>query len=229
MSGALALSAAAMPEFGFGGDDLPGDGRVALYMGADGSLSALGQALDERTGGRISDAIAAMELEGEFGETVSLPGVAPYRHIAVISKGTEPLTARRLHDLGGHAAKAADDHEGLAILSDGLGEVENAAAHIAPGHALGDYRFTAYKTVEEISEDGEVTLIGSSRQQAGSPPQSAAVPVSASPVVSGSYFANQPMMLSTLALRREGREAMEWEAPGMRMRAVSTPCILSAV
>jgi len=164
MSGALALSAAAMPEFSFGGDDLPGEGSVALYMGADGSLSALGQALDERTGGRISDAIAAMELEGKFGETVSLPGVAPYRHIAVISKGAEPLTARRLHDLGGHAAMAADDHEGLAILSDGLGEVENAAAHIALGYALGDYRFTAYKTVEEIPEDGEVTLIGSSQR-----------------------------------------------------------------
>lgn len=164
MSSALALSAAAMPDFSFGSDDLPDDGRVVLYVGADGELGALGQDLDEATGGRISGAIAAMDFQGEFGETLSLPGLAPYKHVVVINKGEEALTARHIHDLGGYAAIAADDDKGLAILVDGLDGVDNAGAHLALGYALGDYHFTAYKTVEEIMEDGEVRLIGSSRR-----------------------------------------------------------------
>lgn len=103
VAGALAVSAAAMPTFSFGSNALPEDGTVVLYAGADGTLSELGQDLDAATGGRISAAITAMDLEGTFGETLSLPGVAPYKQVVVISKGEEALNARRIHDLGGHA------------------------------------------------------------------------------------------------------------------------------
>ncbi len=161
--GALAHSAAAMPDFSFGSSQLPDDGRVVVYVGPDGELGRLGRNLDEATGGRVSGAIAAMNFEGEFGETLSLPGLAPYKQVLVISKGDQPLTARRVHDLGGFAAFSIDDDEGLALLADDLGDVDDAAAHLALGYALGDYHFTAYKTVEEIPADGEVALIGSNR------------------------------------------------------------------
>jgi leucyl aminopeptidase len=158
--GAMALPAAAMPSFSFDTDQLPDDGSVVLYVGANGSLSDLGRELDEVTGQRISQAIETMEFDGEFGETLSLPAVAPFKHVVLIGTGEDALTTRLVHDLGGHAAMAADDDEDLAIIVDNLvGTVEDAGAHLALGYALGDYTFTTYKT-SDTSEDGDITLIG---------------------------------------------------------------------
>ena len=162
--GAAALSSAApaMPEFSFNAGDLPDDGNVVLYVTEGGELSDLGANLDAATGGRVSDAVEMTEFAGEFGEILTLPGVSPFRQVVLIGVGGEQLSARQLHDLGGHAAMAADDEDGLAIVIDALNEsVDGAGAHVALGYALGDYRFTAYKTVEDIEEDGEVTLVAS--------------------------------------------------------------------
>jgi len=165
LSGAATLSSAAAKEFRFGEDQLPEDGRVVVYVGAGGELSALGQALDDAADGRISAAIEVMEFSGEFGETLSLPAVAPFRHVVLIGAGEDALTARQLHDLGGHAAMAEDDEDGLAIIVDALaGATAEAGAHVAFGYALGDYSFDAYRTVDEIAEDGEVRLVGSSAE-----------------------------------------------------------------
>jgi len=164
MSSVLGMSAAAMPEFSFGSDEMPEDGTVVLYVGPGGELGDLGEELDHATSGRISATIEMMEFKGGFGETLSLPAVAPYRHAVLIGIGDQELTPRKLHDLGGHAAMAADDEDGLALIMDGLNaRVDDGGAHLALGYALGDYGFTIYKTVEEIAEDGLVTVIGSSR------------------------------------------------------------------
>ena len=158
---ALAGATAAMPDFSFNHDDLPDDGRVVLYVVSGGELSALGETLDAATDGRLSDAIVVTGFMGEFGETLSLPAMAPFKEVVLIGAGGGELAARDIHDLGGHAAMAADDEEGLAIVIDGLdGSVDEVGAHLALGYALGDYSFTAYKTVQEIEDDGEVTLIG---------------------------------------------------------------------
>jgi len=166
LSSALALSGAAlaMPDFSFNTDDLPEDGRVVLYLAAGGELSALGIGLDAATGGRVSNAIEVTGFSGELGETLTLPAVAPFREVVVIGAGEDELEARDIHDLGGFAAMAADDDEGLTIIVDGLeAAVDDIGAHLALGYALGDYSFTTYKTVDEIVEDGEVTVVGSSR------------------------------------------------------------------
>lgn len=166
LSAALALSGAvvAMPDFSFNTDDLPDDGRVVLYVTSGGELSDLGENLNAAIDGRLSDAIEVTEFAGEFGETLSLPGMAPFKEIVLIGTGEEALSARHIHDLGGYAAVAADDEDGLAIVIDGLdGSVDDVGAHLALGYALGDYSFTAYKTVQEIEDDGEVILIGSDR------------------------------------------------------------------
>ena len=161
LSGAAALSPAAALDFSFSQDQLPDDGRVVVYVGVDGDLSALGQALDETAGGRISAAIEVTQFSGAFGETLALPAVAPFRNVVLIGVGDEALTARRLHDLGGHAAMAEDDEDGLTLIVDGLaGTAEGAAAHIAFGYALGDYDFTTYRTEDEAVADGEVRLVG---------------------------------------------------------------------
>ena len=166
LSGALAIpaTAAAMPAFTFGTDDLPDDGQLVVFVTPGDDLDGLAADLDASTGGRLSDAIEVMEFAAEFGETLTLPGVAPFRQVVVIGAGDEALSARQLHDLGGHAAMAADDDDGLAIVVDAMNSaVEAAGAHVALGYALGDYRFTAYKTVEEIADDGEVVVLGGGR------------------------------------------------------------------
>src|SRR6056297_433013 len=166
LSVALVLSGAvlAMPKFTFNTEDLPRDGRVVLYVSSGGELSALGHDLDAATDSRLSTAIEMVEFRGEFGETLSLPAVAPFQQIVLIGTGDVELGARHLHDLGGHAAVAADDENGLAMIVDGLdGSVDHVAAHLALGYALGDYSFTAYKTAEDIPDDGEVLLISSDR------------------------------------------------------------------
>ena len=162
---ALSASAGAMPEFSFNTADLPEEGRVVLFVPAGGALGALGQRLDAATEGRLARAIEVTEFAGGFGEALSLRALAPFRELVLIGTGEEPLGARHLHDLGGHAAMSADDEDGLAIVIDGLserldGSVDALGAHLALGYALGDYRFTAYKTVEEIEDNGTVTLFG---------------------------------------------------------------------
>jgi leucyl aminopeptidase len=161
--GALALtgSATAMPSFSFNADQLPDSGQVVLYVPEGGELSGLGAELDATTGGRLSDAIGMLDFSAEFGETLTLPAMAPYKEVVLIGAGSESLSPRQLHDLGGYAAMAADDEDGLSLVVDGLANAgTRAGAHVALGYALGDYSFTAYKTVEEIAEDGEVTIVG---------------------------------------------------------------------
>jgi leucyl aminopeptidase len=160
----LSSTTEAMPNFTFDTGDLPDSGPVVVYVSSGGALSELGDDLDEATGGRLSDAIEMLEFSGEFGETLNLPAVAPFHQVVLIGAGEDELSARQLHELGGHAAMAADDEEGLAIIVDALdAAVDGAAAHLALGYALGDYRFTTYKTVETVEDDGEVVLIGSDR------------------------------------------------------------------
>ena len=166
LSAALALAGAtaAMPDFSFNTDDLPSDGKVVLYVTSGGELSDLGENLDAATDGRLSDAIEVTGFTGEFGETLSLPAMTPFKQIVLIGAGEEELSARHIHDLGGYAAFAADDDEDLAIIIDALdGSGDDVGAHLALGYAIGDYTFTAYKTVQAVEEDGEVVLIGSDR------------------------------------------------------------------
>ncbi len=167
MAGTVSLSSASAADFSFSEDQLPQNGRVVVYVGAGGELSALGQRLDEATGGRIAAAIEMTDFSGAFGETLALPAMMPYRNVVLIGAGEEDLNARRLHDLGGHAAMAEDDEDGLALIIDGLaGGLENAGAHIAFGYALGDYDFGAYRTENEAVEDGEVRLVGAGASDA---------------------------------------------------------------
>jgi leucyl aminopeptidase len=160
----LSGTAPAMPDFSFTDDALPDDGDVVLFLAADGELSDLGTRLDRAANGRLADAIEGTGFSGEFGETLTLPALTPFRQVVLVGTGEGALSARNIHDLGGFAALAADDEAGLSIIIDGIdGAVDDIGAHLALGYALGDYRFTTYKTVEEIGEDGTVVLVGAGR------------------------------------------------------------------
>ncbi|MEM1080337.1 MAG: leucyl aminopeptidase family protein [Pseudomonadota bacterium] len=164
---ALAGTAWATPEFSFNRDEQPNDGRVVLYVHAGGELSDLARMLNAATDGRLTNAIEVMAFSGEFGETLVLPALSPFKEVVLIGAGEGDLHPRHLHDLGGHAAMTVEDDERLSIIVDGLdSSVDDAGAHIAMGYALGDYRFTHYKTVQATPADERVTVFGASRTDA---------------------------------------------------------------
>jgi leucyl aminopeptidase len=153
--------AMATPVFQFEDAIAPVQGDVVIYVGADNSLSIIGQTIDANTGGAISKAIEVSDFDADFGETLSLIALGDYRHITLIGIGEDELTQRRLQDLGGHAAMAADDDNGLALIIDAItAENSQASAHIATGYALGDYAFTTYKSDAKDDGPDTVRLIG---------------------------------------------------------------------
>jgi len=157
-------SVSAAPSFIFNSNEVPDNGTVVLFITSDLELSTSGDVLDAVTAGRLSAAIDLADFSGDFGETLTLPGLDPYREVVLIGAGDVKLNARNAHDLGGYAAVSADDEAGLAIIIDGLeSAVEDLGAHLALGYALGDYQFTTYKTGETVEGDGVVSLIGSNR------------------------------------------------------------------
>ena len=145
-----APAAFAAPNFAFNQPgQQPASGDVVVYVGQDLALSSVAQAVDAATNGRLSAALAAEDFKAAFGKKLTLRAMAPYDTITVVGMGDQPLAARDLADLGGHAAMANDD-DGVAIIADGLeSDVEAAAAYLAKGYALGNYSFTKYKSESE--------------------------------------------------------------------------------
>lgn len=144
---AAAPLAIAAPQFAFEAPEPPQMSDVVLYVGPDGALSPAAGAVDIATGNRVSAAMTATSFGGAFGETLSLVAMAPFDTVTVIGTGAELLTPRNLQDLGGHAAMATDEDDGLSIVVDGLSVARpDAAAFVATGYALGDYAFTKYKS-----------------------------------------------------------------------------------
>jgi len=157
----LSPAALAAPQFSFDAAQAPETGNLVLYVGADGALSPTASAIDASTGNRISKTIEVAGFKGGFGETLSLVAVGSHDHVTLIGIGEEALTPRKLQDLGGHAAMAADDDDGLSLVVDGLtGAADDTAAYVATGYALGDYAFTKYKSDHKESGPDAVRLIG---------------------------------------------------------------------
>ncbi|MEM9054481.1 MAG: leucyl aminopeptidase, partial [Pseudomonadota bacterium] len=163
----LSPAALAAPQFSFDPAQAPQTGDLVLYVGADGALSPTANAVDTANGNRISQAIEVAEFKGKFGEKLSLVAVGEHDSVTLIGIGGEELTPRKLQDLGGHAAMAADDSDGLSLVVDGLSAGKaDAGAHIATGYALGDYAFKKYKFGYKASDPDTVRLIGGQGGQA---------------------------------------------------------------
>jgi len=86
------------------------------------------------------------EFSGEFGKKLHLYGMGDFTRITLIGTGDETLTARQLHDLGGHVAGASDNEKNLSVMVDDLDtDIDAPAAQLAMGYQLGSYSFTKYK------------------------------------------------------------------------------------
>lgn len=120
--------------------------NIVLYM--DDSLSApeVGALMDSEDLAALTKAVEASEFDGSFGKHKTFYGLGDFNAVTVMGTGSEALTRRQLHDLGGHSASAPGD-ESVLIITDGLNtDVANPATELAVGYGLGDYSFRTYKT-----------------------------------------------------------------------------------
>ena len=161
-----AISMAASPAFAddisFATLNTSVSDHVVIYLDEDLELP---QQIDSDMSDLLERAIDASGFTGAFGTTQTFYGMGDLQIVTVIGTGSEPLTRRDLHDLGGHSAKAPGEGE-LSILVEGLrSESDMPSAELALGYRLGDYNFTTYKT-GALPEDREVIFIGGDSREA---------------------------------------------------------------
>lgn len=146
MMGAANL-AHAKTDFAFGALSAQTQNHVTVFVDGDGTLNGAAETVNTSTDGRLRAALDDAEFKGEFGKSIHLYGLAPFKRVTVVGTGDETLSMRQLRDLGGHVAQASDNKTDLSVMVDALDtDVDAAAAQIAMGYALGSYTFTKYKT-----------------------------------------------------------------------------------
>jgi leucyl aminopeptidase len=141
----------------FSGAKLPKSGVVALFAADGAKLSKTGQDFDTRIGGRIAEAMKAVDYRG--GKDQILDIIAPasgLKRVLVIGIGKPTaMTARDIELLGGTAAGAVAASKATeAAISADLPDVDDpagseVAALLASGAALRTYAFTGYKTASK--------------------------------------------------------------------------------
>jgi leucyl aminopeptidase len=154
-----AVSMAASPAFAddisFAPSNTVAAENMVIYLDEDLDLPTQ---IGGETATDLERAIEASGFTGAFGAHKSFYGVGDTNSITVIGTGSEALSRRHLHDLGGHTAKAPGEGE-LSVIVEGL-ETESDApsAELALGYELGNYSFTKYKTGDQ-EEDRDVIFI----------------------------------------------------------------------
>ena len=139
----------------FANATLPKTGSVILVHGKGAKLGAIGNQLDREAGGSISRAVKVKAYKGEKGSELSL--LAPARgrdQIILCGVGAvNGMTHTDWEKLGGRAAALCGDGKSFCLVFEKglLSKTEEAAARIALGAKLGDYKFTQYKTKEKKS------------------------------------------------------------------------------
>lgn len=120
--------------------------NIVLFMNDSLSTPDVGSLMDSEDLAALTKAIEASKFDGSFGKHKTFYGLGDFNAVTVMGTGSESLTRRQLHDLGGHSAKAPGD-DSVLIIADGLNtDVTNPATELAVGYGLGDYSFRTYKT-----------------------------------------------------------------------------------
>jgi leucyl aminopeptidase len=139
--------------------DQPRSGAVVVGVWEDGALTAAARRLDEATGGAITRAVStAHRFKGKKDELLPVVGPANLSLSRIVLAGLgkpESVDALALQQLGGkllaHLNGAGEEAATFAIEIDDkapIGQVE-AAAQLAFGAQLRDYRFDKYKTKQK--------------------------------------------------------------------------------
>lgn len=120
--------------------------NVALFVNSDQTLPDVGTLMDADDVTALNRAITGSKFDGSFGTHKTFYGLGDFDAVTVIGTGSESLTRRQLHDLGGHASDVPGDDKLALVIGDLNTAAANPGAEIALGYSLGDYSFRTYKT-----------------------------------------------------------------------------------
>jgi leucyl aminopeptidase len=134
-----------------------------------GELSTRGAALDPATRSAVARALASAEFDYGPKSTLTLRGIGPWDQLVVIGTGPAPLTAARLQDIGGIAARETVKTNGpvQVLAGDLAANVPDGASHVAIGAHLGSYAFDRYKFADPAKpkrpeRDAALTIVTAS-------------------------------------------------------------------
>lgn len=134
-------------------------GAALVIVMADATLPPLdGVALSAAERQAVTAAIASADFDGKTGSTLSLRGIGAHPRILLVGAGPTP-SSLALAEAGGKAAQELKSEPQPVTIAGAFGD--RAAADVAYGFALGQYRFDRYKTVDKKAPPtGAVTLVG---------------------------------------------------------------------
>ena len=118
------------------------DNAIAIIM-TDAKLPA--DALDPALRPAVEAAIASAKFEGKAGSSLTLRGIGQHPRIHLVGAGGDAPEMQRYRNAGGKIAQDLKDEAAPISIAGSLGK--DAAAEVALGFALGQYRFDRYKTV----------------------------------------------------------------------------------
>jgi leucyl aminopeptidase len=148
-------------EIAFAPYAVPSSGTIALVLQQDAWSDGAFADVDAATRGALRRAVNAVAFHAEANQQLDLPGVPPFDRILLVGVGEASLSPRTFEDAGGliGQAGAASSAERIEILW--RGEASHAAAHLAFGASLGEYRFLKYRDPavdEPVTGEGEFVV-----------------------------------------------------------------------
>jgi leucyl aminopeptidase len=141
--------------------ELPSSGTIVLPVAEGVPQSGVFAEVDSLTGGALRRAVDASAFPGKRNHYLSLPGVGPYDRVLLVGTGTDAVAPRLLEDIGGRAGWDGANSTAARIELLWRGPEPNAAAHLAFGAALGQYRFMKYRTPAQdqpVTGEGELVI-----------------------------------------------------------------------
>lgn len=120
--------------------------NVVIYLNDELALPDVSDLMDADAVASLKRSMEAADFQGSFGTQKTFYGLGDFDAVTVIGTGGKTLTRRKLHDLGGHAAKAPGDDTLAMVLGNLNTDIERPGPEIAVGYQLGDYSFRTYKT-----------------------------------------------------------------------------------
>jgi leucyl aminopeptidase len=134
-------------------------GAALVVVTTDAALPPLdGVTLSAAERQAVTAAIAAAGFDGKPGATLSLRGIGAHPRILLVGAGATP-SSLALAEAGGKAAQELKGEAQPVAIAGAFGDT--AAADVAYGFALGQYRFDRYKTLDKKAPPtGAVTLVG---------------------------------------------------------------------
>ncbi|MFC4728289.1 leucyl aminopeptidase [Coralloluteibacterium thermophilus] len=141
----VSAPADARRELRFDAYAVPASGTIALAVAEGDDPGAVFAEIDAANAGALRRAVAAAAFQGKPNTQLDLPGIGRYDRVLLVGIGSGPVTPRVLEDVGGAVGQMAARSPAERIELLWAGTEPDAAAHLAFGADLGQYRFDTYR------------------------------------------------------------------------------------